>query len=1165
MSRTLTVTIIGNPAPFEAALGQSAAAASGFGARMEEMGAKVAAVGKRMTTMVTLPVVALGAVATKTAVDFQNSMELIHTQAGATQAQVDSMSASVLKLAGPVATAPKILSEGLYHLISQGIKPGAQAMDVLRVAAEGAKMGQANLEDVTNALGAVISSRIKGVHDYSQAMGEMNATVGAGDMRMQDLADAMGTGLPAKAAIFGVALDQVNAALAVFGDNNIRGAEAGTLLNSTIRIMGAPSKAAAKALAGIGIGATQLANDLRTGGLVKAVADLRGHLEGLSKAAQAQVLTRAFGGRQAGGVMILVDQFTRLQRKLEEVRQGGKKFEADWKSYTDTTAYHLASVGAAMQANGITIGDILLPVISRLTNFVSGLLSKFQSLSPGVRTAIVAFAGVAAVIGPVVSVIGTLATVIGAVASPIGIVVAALAVLVGGIVAAGLAPDKLKDALEHLGLSARQAGQVVAGLRDVFMVVKDAVEYVVSAVRAHWPEIESIVLGVFDIVKTYVTTWVAVVEALWSEFHSQILDVVKTEWNYVKDTVKNALTIIKGVVDVVTGLIHGRWSQVWKGIEEIVSGAFSQIENVLSTALHLLIDEAEAIGKGIWDGIIKPLLHLARDVWDKVTNAISSAVNGMLGWVFAEAKKLGLAIVHGAEAGLEGLPGALAHAVTHPFTAAFHAAENVLGINSPSRLFRDGIGKPIGEGIIIGYLEGIRPLPAHISSTLRQALEAGRHEVEQIVQTFRSAWSNLTQDANKAFDTINKTIKTKAGELLNSLQSVHNAADAKMNTITATAALSDARQAATTGTPDQQQAVADATTKLKIAQDHLTESQTKVQLAQDALNTATAKYGPDSDQATAAANALASAQDNLSQATMDLQTAQDNLTQAQADIPHQSDAVAAAFQKMQDAQDRLNAAIAKYGPASKQAVAAQKDLQAAMVGAQTVVSAEGPGAQQDKDQAVIDAQKNLDDIVYQEQVAALQKSQAAEEKAAKARLAARKLEMDQELKALEQHLLKEHATQEQAQKAIIKLLNSFGVSYKASGLALGTEFAKGLAQATGAAVAAIEQLAAEIAKFLPHSPADKGPLSRMPNWSNYLLPSLPGAVSDANSILGGLRAPTLSGVGGAGAAAAAGGGDLHVHAHFDGPVVGGIPADVAQKFANAVEPYIVRRRYAMGV
>jgi TP901 family phage tail tape measure protein len=1127
---------------------------------MSSMGRSLQSTGRTLTTHLGLPLLAVGALATKAAVDFQSSMELIHTQAGVSQKAVDALSGSVLKLAGPTATAPEELSKGLYHLSSQGLR-GAKALEALKIAAEGAKIGQADLEDVTNGLGAVLASGIKGSQNYSQAMGQLNAVVGAGDMRMQDLADALGTGLPAKAAVAGVSLRDVGAALAVFGDNNIRGAEAGTQLNSTLRLMEGPSKAAAKAMHEYGISAAELGTTLSTKGLVPALTILQDKLSGLSRSAKFSALAHMFGGRQAGGVLLLLDQMERLKQKEKDVEAGGKKFGDSWSAYTKTAAYHLSTMGASMQAAGISIGTILLPLVSAAANKIAGWAQAFQGLSSGVKTAILVLAGVGIVIGPLLSVIGSIVTVVGALASPIGIVVAAVALLTAGIVAAGLAPDKLKSALERMGLSAHTASEVVFTLQAVFMAVAKAAEFVAGEVRDHWAQIRAFTVSAFDAVRSIVDNTVRLIRALWHTFGADITSFTKTTLANVVQYIKGEFNVIEGLFRLVTDVLHGRWSKAWDDVKQIVRGAVQMVGAALGELVAILETQAKIAGTALWKGIKWGVDQLSKlPVW--LQNEIERGVTAVLAWAAGEAQKLGHAIMEGVIHGIGGLGGALKHALTSTLGDAYHGAMSFLGINSPSKLFRENVGKGISEGIIVGYLEGLRPLPGHISRTLREALEAGRREVESIVRTYKSAWENLTQDANKAFDALNKVVKTKSGELLAGLESVHNKADARMGLITAKAGLSDAQQAASTGSPDQVKALADATTAAKLAQNHLAEAQTRVQLAQDAVNEAITKYGADSDQATAKANALAAAQDAVTQSTEDLQNAQDNVVTAQADIPHQSDEVAAAFAKMQAAQDALNAAVDKYGPASKQAVAAQKQLQNAMVGAQTVVSAEGTGPQQDKDQAVIDAQKTLDDIIYAEQVAALQKSDAQERAAAKARAAARKLEFDQDLKALEKHLQDEHASHDKAQKAILKLFKEFGISYRASGLALGTEFAKGMAQAMGVVTKAIEAIAAEIAKYLPHSPAEKGPLSELPNWENFIPVGLPGAVDTASAMMAGLNGPSPGARAGHGAAAAAGGG---IHLTIQGSLIGATPEQLGEQLGRIVEPYLGRRRVALTV
>ena len=722
-SRRLIVEIIGDDASLKRALGSSAAGVGGFGDRVSTLGGQVSSVGKTLTTHLALPLIAVGAVAGKSAVDFQNSMELLHTQAGVAQQAVDKLSKGVLALAGPTATAPDELAKGIYHLASQGLR-GQQAMDALKVSAEGAKLGQADLEDVTNALGATIVAKIGGVHSYGQAMGELNKIVGAGDMRMQDLADAMGTGLPASAKIAGVSLDQIGGALATFGDNNIRGAKAGTLLNSTLRIMSAPSKAAADALAGVGINATELGNKLRQGGLTAAIGDLKQKMDaaGLSATEQGVLLTRAFGGRQATGVKILLDEFDRLKGKVKEVGAGGSEFASDWTAYTKTTAYHLASMGAQMQSTGVTIGNVLLPIVAKLADIIGSLATKFQELPAPVRDGIIVAAALGAALGPVLMIIGNLTTAIGfLIANPLVLLIAGIVALVAALVAAVVWPDKLRAVLERMGLSAKTSGEIVADLQSAFKVVETAGMALVGVIRDNWGSIKAIITGVVSDVKAVITTDVAVIKALWDTFGGDLKSIARTDWDTIKGTIHGALTAIRGVVDVVTGLIHGDWSQVWKGIKEIVSGTLGAVKSLLHGAISQLGNLAHLVGTAIYKGIIQPVAGLVGDLFKALTSAVGSAVKRVASWVVGAAAAIGKGITDGILSGVGSLASTLASKLKGAAGSALSDIKGGLHIHSPSQVFADQVGRPIAEGILAGFDQGIAPF----SPAMRQLLGAG--------------------------------------------------------------------------------------------------------------------------------------------------------------------------------------------------------------------------------------------------------------------------------------------------------------------------------------------------------------------------------------------------------------------------------------------------------
>lgn len=377
---------IATQAEVEAAAKRSAEAQEAAAARAKAAQASLAKFGGKAATVGLAALTGAAYEGVKGFTALQSQMEKLHTQAGATQAQVGTLTRGVLGMATSVGTGPQTLAEGMYHVTSSlnSTLPAASRasteLNVLRTAAEGAKVGGANLVDVTNALDGAIVSGMKGVQNYQQAMGALNATVGAGDMTMQDLADALGTGLTGPMRTYGVSLKDVSAALAVFGDNNIRGAEAGTRLASAIRIMSAPSAAAATALKAIGLSAGELGQDIRSKGLVSALQDLQNHLQesGATAEQQGLIITRAFGGRQSTGVQLLLAQLDRLKAKEVDVGNGAGTFNSSWNATTKTVSFQFDQLKATVQKLADEFGGYLVPKLEAAGMAVQSMIGWLE-------------------------------------------------------------------------------------------------------------------------------------------------------------------------------------------------------------------------------------------------------------------------------------------------------------------------------------------------------------------------------------------------------------------------------------------------------------------------------------------------------------------------------------------------------------------------------------------------------------------------------------------------------------------------------------------------------------------------------------------------------------------------------------------------------------------
>jgi hypothetical protein len=77
--RALLVRIVGSSAGLEAAFAKSGASAEGFGKKMQAVGARTAAVGKSMTMGITLPIIGIGVVAVKAALEAEKSTARLDT------------------------------------------------------------------------------------------------------------------------------------------------------------------------------------------------------------------------------------------------------------------------------------------------------------------------------------------------------------------------------------------------------------------------------------------------------------------------------------------------------------------------------------------------------------------------------------------------------------------------------------------------------------------------------------------------------------------------------------------------------------------------------------------------------------------------------------------------------------------------------------------------------------------------------------------------------------------------------------------------------------------------------------------------------------------------------------------------------------------------------
>jgi TP901 family phage tail tape measure protein len=413
--------------------------------KMQSAGRGMSSVGRSMT-MAAVPLVALGVYAVKTAATFQASMTMIRTQVGASAGEVTNMSAQILKLAPKVGEGPNALAQALYPIESVGLR-GAAALNALTAAAQGAQVSGASLSDTADILAGTLKVGFKDVSSAADAMSVLNATTAAGKLHLQDLNNALATGVSVEAKRAGLGLRDIGTAMAAMARQGIPAVDEATRLKLNLIQMEGRTGSALKALQSIGLTQFQLADDMRKpNGLMVALEDLRTHLQGVTKDQQNLVLSQAFGGAKGSanvaGLINALPMMQQIQPGIQAAGQG--QLTSAFATRTKNLTFQWQQFKAIADVALIGLGNSLMPLVReylpKLAKFVEDVASGLQHMSPTLRDVVVGFTGFLVIGGPILALLGTLTTILGAVGGAILVVTGTTGLLDAALVALDAIP-----------------------------------------------------------------------------------------------------------------------------------------------------------------------------------------------------------------------------------------------------------------------------------------------------------------------------------------------------------------------------------------------------------------------------------------------------------------------------------------------------------------------------------------------------------------------------------------------------------------------------------------------------------------------------------------------------------------------------------------------------
>ena len=695
----------------------------------KDTGAEGLAFGGMMKTALLGVAIAAG-IGIEQAGKFQQGITQLHTQAGVATSQLGTLSQGVLKLAGAVGQGPESLTESLYHVESNMASLGissAKALNMVQVAAEGADVGRASLVDVTNALTAAVASGIPGVQNYQQAMGALNATVGAGDMQMQDLADAMGTGMLAVVKGYGLSLTDVGAALATFGDNNIRGAKAGTDLRMSVQALAVPMATAGAQLSALGMNSKTLSTDMENGGLMKALDDLtnRFHKAGITAKTEGEVITTLFGKKAGAGVSILLEQMSRLQSKYPQIEKAAGDFGNAWQGQQKTLSQQWADLKNGVDALAISFGEKLLPVATK----VVGALAKFANFLEK-NPALAAFAGALLAVAAAFKLVATAEALFDAVtdANPVMLVLMAVILLAAGLYELYKHCKLVRDAVADVGKFFKAAGHDIADATDA---VRETAIRAGHDIEAAWHDIKN---GVDAVRETFIRAGHDIEAALnavakwisghWKEILAWLVDPVgmavfeiRTHTHEIAQAFDKMRHDVAAILDDARHDVSAAFDDVRHDIAAFADWVPREIEDAWDTARHDTMSFLDGLRHDIsaaFDWLGSTTRSVISDVvgfFSKLPGEALRELEALPGQMLTAGKNIINGLINGiknAAAAIPGIMKGLASDVESYFT-------DPLKMFSPSRVFFQH-----GVNTLQGYINGLRSMTPQVLAAMHE-------------------------------------------------------------------------------------------------------------------------------------------------------------------------------------------------------------------------------------------------------------------------------------------------------------------------------------------------------------------------------------------------------------------------------------------------------------
>jgi TP901 family phage tail tape measure protein len=439
---------------------------------MKQIGAKMKSAGQMMSLGVTLPIVAMGAGIIKTAANFEKGMNRVRALTGATGDDFAKLRDQAKELGSTTQFSATQAADAMGFLAMAGFNT-TQILGAMPGTLQLAAAAQMELADAADIVSNVLTGYQMDVSELSRVNDTLVKTFTRTNVNLSMLGQAMKVVGPLAASI-GLEFEEVSAAIGLFGNAGIQGAQAGTHLRNVIGRLAKITPEAQAALDTLGIDNSQLVDST---GNVKSLAEVIRVLG--PHANRTKELVQIFGMRSGPMLAALLGQGEEAIVTLtEELRNAGGTAERIADVQMEGAAGAILGLKSAFEGLQLAIADSgLLEWFSSMVHSLTGFIRSLSETSPAVLKFATIIAGLVVTIGPLLIALGYLLQGL----ATLGPVVAALGVafkVVVGIIGVVI------SVFTMLSTPILVVGAAVAGLVLAWQVFGDDIKRIVAEVWA---------------------------------------------------------------------------------------------------------------------------------------------------------------------------------------------------------------------------------------------------------------------------------------------------------------------------------------------------------------------------------------------------------------------------------------------------------------------------------------------------------------------------------------------------------------------------------------------------------------------------------------------------------------------------------------------------------